>query len=403
MVLSTPAICTLLALSVPSQAGELELESVAQLRHDHLGELYVPAWQLLRFEQAAGPVDLQGYAGLEWMAGVPSPIDPDIYRLSASGQLAGGEWAAGRLRGVGALRAQTFDGVSYRHGIGDHLWAGGWAGLTRHQDIDDLLDIGDMARVELGWNSAAMQLRGGAEIATGPTTPTIARQDLQGRLRLGSGTRPARLGARVVVAEPIQDASGAVLEWARVDTAVRPWSPLELSAHAQHREAADPDALFGDAILDALAGGAVQEAGLGARLIGARWSSLSMRYAVVGYGEGHSWGYRADVAWQPGRSDATLRAYPALCSRVGPGGQYHAVSSVLRWSASDATALAGSLAFVPYQQAEQPWATLVTGGLQLQQRVASWAQLGAMVDVAADGAGLFDLRGGATLNLRWSS
>jgi len=384
-------------------AGEFELETIAQLRHDHFGDLYVPAWQLLRFQQDAGPVDLQGYAGIEWMAGVPAPLDPDIYHLSAAGDLAGGAWQVGRQRGAGALRPQTFDGVSYRRAIGDKLQAAASVGMARHQDVDDLLDFATMGRVELGWGGDALWLRGGFEMNEGGDTELIARQDLQGLLRLGSGPRAGRFGVRAVVAEPLQVDPGTVLEWARTDLAVRPWSPLELSVHAQHRQAADPESLLGDAILDALAGGVVQEAGAGARLLGARWSALSMRYAVVGYGEGNDWGYRADMAWQPGRSDAAVRISPAFSSRAGPGGQYHAVSSLLRWRASDATALSASLALVPYQKVEQPWATLFTGGLQLQQRVAGFAKLGAMVDVAADGAGLMDVRGGATLNLGWSS
>ncbi len=391
-----------LFVAVPvARAGQLELESVAQLRHDHFGELYVPAWQLLRFEADAGAVALRGYGGFEWLAGVPWPTDTDIYHLSASGQLAGGAWSAGRQRGVGALRAQTFDGVSYGRAIGEHLSVDAWLGMARHQDVDDFLDYAEMARAQLGWSSEALWLRGGAELATGPETPFIARQDLEGVLRLGSGPRAGRFGVRAVMAEASGEA--AALEWARSELALRPWSPLELSLHAQHREAADPGSLFGDAILDALAGGAVQEAGAGLRLIGARWSSLSARYALVGYGQGEQWGYRADLAWQPGRSDAALRVSPGFSSRVGPGGQYHALSSTLRWRASDATAIYAALALVPYTKVEQPWNTLVTGGLQLQQQLVGWARIGAMVDLAADDAGLMDLRGGATVNLGWGS
>ncbi len=184
---------------------------------------------------------------------------------------------------------------------------------------------------------------------------------------------------------------------------MRPWSPLEIGLHAQHRATIDPGSLFGDAILDALAGGVVQEAGASLRLIGARWSTLSVRSALVGYGEGHSWGNKLDVAWQPGRSDATWRISPTYSSRTGPGGQYHAVSSVLRWRASDATSVTGTAAIVPFQRKDEPWGTILTGGLQLQQRVAGWARLGAMVDVASEGGAMLDVRGGATLNLGWSS
>jgi hypothetical protein len=389
--------------AAPVLAGSLELESVAQLRHDHYGELYVPAWQLMRFEQAAGSVELQGYAGFEWLAGVPFPTDTDIYHLSAAGSLGDGRLELGRQRGSGALRSQTFDGASYRHALGERLWTSAWLGMARHQDVDDILDFASVGRAELGWSGDALWLRGGLEMADGPDTELIARQDVEGLLRLGSGARAGRFGARAVVAEPIEAGGGAVLEWARTDLALRPWSPLELSFHAQHREAADPGSLFGDAIIDALAGGVVQEAGAGLRLIGARWSSLSTRTAVVSYGEGHDWGYKVDVAWLPGRSDASLRLGPALSSRTGPGGQFHALSSQLRWSASDATSLAGTAAVVPYRKGEQPWATLVTGGLQLRQRVAGWARLGAMVDLATDGGELFDVRGGATLELGWSS
>jgi hypothetical protein len=76
---------------------------------------------------------------------------------------------------------------------------------------------------------------------------------------------------------------------------------------------------------------------------------------------------------------------------------------VLRWRASDATSVTGTAAIVPFQRKDEPWGTILTGGLQLQQRVAGWARLGAMVDVASEGGAMLDVRGGATLNLGWSS
>lgn len=399
-------VITLLLWGTVAQAGVVELETVAQLRHDHFGDLYLPTWQLLRFDQAAGPVEVSGYGGVEWMAGLANPVDADIYDLNAAGDLGGGRWAVGRQQGLGALRSQTFDGVSYGRTLGERFRAEAWVGMARHQDIDDLLEWASVGRLAFGYQGRALRARAGFELADGPETDLVAREDLEAWLALGSGSRPARLGARLVVAQ----ATGAdlvsgttVVEWARLDFGARPWSPLETSVHLQHREAADPGSLFGDAILDALAGGAVQEAGVGLRLLGARWSALSVRTAVVGYGEGHRWGHKADVAWMPGRSDATLRLTPSFVSRTGPGGRYHGGSARVRWLAGDATALTGRAAAVPFQKGDEPWDLVLTGGLELQHGFTPWLRLGAMVDAATDRDSLVDVRGGATLNLGWSS
>ncbi len=405
-----PAIASFLVGSLftsgESFGGEVELETVTQVRHDHFGDLYVPTWQLFRFDQAAGPVEVQGYGGLEWMAGLSQPLDADIYDLHVGGDLLGGSWAVGRQQGLAALRRQTFDGVSYSHPLGERFRVGTWAGMARHQDADDLHEWAAMGRAELGFTGDHLRARAGFEMADGLGTYLVAREDVEAWLSLGSGPRPSRLGGRILVAErPGSSDSGeaTIIEWARLEFSARPVSPLETSVHVQHREAADPGSLFGDAILDALAGGAVQEAGLGIRVLGARWSALSVRTALVGYGEGHEWGHKADISWMPGRSNAAVRVSPAFVSRTGPGGRYHGASARVLWRASDATALSGRGAVVPFQKNSEPWDVVLSYGFELQHAFASWLRVGALVEAASDRERLVDVRGGATLNLGWSS
>ncbi len=383
-------------------AGSLEAESVALFRHDHFGEAYLPAWQLLSFDQELGSLAVEGYGGLEWLAGVAQPLDPDLYHLNLAGPLAQGRWVLGRQQGMGALRRQTFDGVSLRCPLGDRLTVAAWGGYARHQDLDDMLDRVVVSRAELSWQGGRLLARAGGQLHVDPQAQPVLRQDLEARLRLGDGPRAAGLTGHAVLAE-LTEQETALLEWARVGVSFRPVSSLEASVHGRHREAADPDSLFGDAILDTLAGGAVSEAGLGLRWLGARWAAISARGAVVSYGEDECsvLGYRFDLAWRPGLSSSAWRLSPALASRTGPGGQYHALYARASWQATDATELSARAAVVPYLKGEQPWDTVLTGGLELQQEFTAWLRLGAMVDAATDDERPLDLRGGAVLSLGW--
>lgn len=400
MPVRTLTVAAALLAPAWANAASLELDTVAQLRHDYLGQM----WQLVRFDEALGPLSVQGYAGLQWLLGYDEGGDTDLYDLNLGGALGPGSWVLGRQQAMAALRSQAFDGGRVSLPLGDHLRMTAWGGLARHQDLDDLRDGAEMARLELGWSGGLLRARAGAQVETGPQTPLVLRQDAEGLLTLGTGPRPARTDVRVVLAEPLGDDTGsATLEWARADLSLRPWSMLETSIHAQHREAADPLSLFGDALLDALAGGAVQQVGVGLRYLGARWSSVSARYALLSYGEalGGSLGHKVDLAWQPGRTDSAWRLSPALASRSGPGGQYHALYTRLTWQVADATELTGRTAAIPFKKAEDPWALALAGGLELQQRFAAWGSLLATVDLASDRQRLLDTRGGAVLHLEW--
>ncbi len=383
----------------PARAAELELESAAQLRHDYLGQRMVPAWQTLHLAGESNGLAYQGLAGLEWQAGLGQTVDPDIYALNLGGPLLGGQWTLGRQQGLGALRPQTYDGAGYQRELGRLLSLQAWGGLARHQDLDDLLDGAGLGRVALGLHSRQLQARLGSQVEYGAETPLVLRQDAEARLALGGGERAPRLGARAVLAEPFEgETTRAVLEWAQADLWARPWSPLELSLHGRHRRAADPGALFGEAILDSLAGGAVQEAGAGLRLLGARWSVLSARYALISYGDQErGLGHRIDSSWQPALGDRSLRIIPAYSSRSGPGGSYHALSATGRWQACDKARLLVRGAAVPFLKGEDPWDLALAGGLELQLELARWMRAGASFDAASDPERNADLRGGAYL------
>lgn len=388
------------------RADTLELESVGWLRHDYFGETYLPTWHWLRVDRPVGPTRVRGYLGLAWEAGFEHAVDPDFHHLSVRGPLGSGSWTLGRQQGAGALRMQTFDGASVTRPLGDHLSLEAWAGLARHQDLDDLVDNAAMSRLGLGWRSGPVQARGGAEVQAGAGTPPVLRQDLEGRIRLGSGARPARLHGRAVVAEAAGDwdspLAAPVPEWAEAGLSVRPFSALEARVHALHRETADPGSLFGDALLQTLAGGSVQEAGLGLRVFGTRHAVLSGRYAVLLREDDRSRpGHRIDLSWFPPLGSRHWHIVPAVSSRMGAYGQYHALTARGRWSVSDATTVHTRAAVVPFQAQDDPWDLALTGGLELQQACARWMRVRAMVDAARDREQLVDLRGGLALTVGW--
>ncbi len=393
-----PALVGLLAAGA-ARADGLEAETVAQVRHDLFGERYVSAWQFLRLDGRAGPVSVDGYAALDASAGLDQPLDSDVYLLSLSGDAGPVGWSAGRMETLGALRPQTLDGARLawgRSGVSLDL-AGG---VARAQALDDLLDGAGFGRLSVAWLGSGLQVRAGLQGETGADTPTIARQDLDLRVSGSSRARPWA-GGRLVAAEPLEQGGPAVLEWARLDAGLAVGGGASVAAHGQRREAADPDSLFGDALIEAFAGGAVSEAGASLRVSGARWSALSAGYALVSYerADGASWGHAADASWSG--SAGGIRVTPSWSFRAGPGGAYHAVASRVEAPLSDTMDLDVRLGIVPYRKGHDAWDVAMTLGSGLSCEVHRHLVFSAQADVARDALSLLDVRGGGSLLLRF--
>ncbi len=374
-------------------------ETVAQVRHDLFGQQMVPLWQYLSLSTRSETLWMDIYGGLEWSSGLDRMVDPDIYLFSLGGRALGGRWSLGRQRGIGALRPQTFDGLRYDRDLGSVFALQAWAGYARHQDLDDLLDGAGVGRIALLAEHGDLTARLGTQLEAGPDTPFIPRQDLEARLEFG-GQRRSALSGRLVLAEPGLDstAAGISAEWATLRFSGS-LSPLELGVHVQHREAADPWSLFGDALLETLAGGRTDEAGISLRLVGRRWTSTCLEYALSSYGTSNSLGHRFNVSYSPGPSSGVLRLSPALSSAYGPGGQYHALSATLDWQPTDATSLRNRLAIVPYQRISNPWALAWSTSLDAACRFASPARAHILADLSSDSERVVDLRLAASLSL----
>ena len=333
-------------------AGTAEAESVAQLRLDLFGQPQVPMGQYLRVHEQHRGMELQGYAGLEWVTGVGG--EADLYLLQLSDEGVRGAWSLGRLVASSPVRPQVVDGalVSTQRGS---LSLSAWGGMARHQGYDDLRAGLPTARAELGWAGGPLRVRSGAMVQGS------LHADVEAWV-LGPGQRAPSLRVLWMGGqEPV--------EWARLEVGARPWSRLRATAHMQHRQALDPTALFGESLTATLAPDGVDEVGGSLRWSSPTWASWSASYALLasgGLGQ-DSWGHAVDLGYEPGRGELPLA--PAYRYRSGPGGVFHALYAVSDLDLGKRRDLRVQAGVVPYHKLHEPWDTALTASLQLHQRL----------------------------------
>ena len=366
----------LLALAM---AGSVESETVVQVRQDLFGQPQVPVGQYLRVVEQVGPLAVQGYAGLEWMAGGQA----DLYTLSLSGSQGPASWSAGRLMAPAVLRPWLLDGARAELRFGAFR-LGAWGGLARHLGTTGL----PSARAEVGWSGGPVTLRTGGMVQAG---------SLHGDAELwlvGAGLRSPSLRLLWVGGDEAVD-------WGRVELEVRPMGRLRTTVHAQHREAVDPQALFGEALTATLAPGGVDELGGSLKLSSSSWASWHGSYALLATGgllqplDEVGWGHAVDLRYQPAPS--TVWVSPAYRFRSGPGGVFHALYAVSELG-NETRRLRLQAGVVPYHKLREPWDTALTASLQVEQTVRS-----STLRVGADVAPSYDGDASPRLTVAWVS
>ena len=396
-------IVLLALVASPARAAEptAEAETVAQVRHDLFGDSYLPGWEYLRFrKEVHGPVaygfGLDAYLGLAWDEGLDRPMDFDVYTLAAEGEEAWGHWVLGRQQAFAATRPQTFDGARVIWRQSDRVTLGAWAGQGRHQDLDDLADGLPLGRVEATVHDGGLVARGGVQLEAGDASVVVVRQDAEARLTLSDVVTAPDVAARLVLAEP-----DPAVEWARFEAGFHPVSGLRASVHAQHRESVDPNSLFGDKVLEALAGGPVNSAGASVRLSGRDFATLYGNWSLTSYDQkgDEIFGHEVDLAWTPGAMTDRVRVSPGYTYRSGPGGLFHAGSISARVAVRDDTDLSLRGAVVPYRKGRAEWEFVVAGGCEADVELRDWVRVAAAVDAASDALYVLDVRGTAVLTL----
>jgi len=386
--------CAAFGQAVSTSKSSAESETMAQLRHDLFGEQLVPVYQYIRFDSQTGNTQFVGYAGLGAVSGLDNPGDVDLYTLHARRKAGHGEWVLGRQQATTLRRRQTFDGLRYWWRPNGRVAFDVWGGIARHHDIDDFRDGTGLARAEASTSTGPLLLRAGAQVEAGPKADFIAREDLDARISLGRGASSPVVQALAGVAEP-----DFTVEWARLEVRV-PAGPLDVTLHGQHREAADPQSLFGDAILDTLAGGAVDEAGASLRIYGTRWARFSGGYRLITYRSEAEWGHAVDVSYMPGRGRGIVSVRPHYAFRSGPNGAYHALYTEAIAQVDEATRLAARAALVPFRKGHDDWRLALDGGIEGERDLAPGTSVRAAVDVGSDGLFEVDVRAGAAITVR---
>ncbi|MCP4805717.1 MAG: hypothetical protein GY913_35915 [Proteobacteria bacterium] len=355
----------------------VESETIVQVRHDFFGDPTVPAVSYLRLS-TPGPVQMQAYAGYD------TDLELDLFLLAASGRTNTTRWTLGRQLVTSPLRPWVLDGADLQW-RGERLRAEAWAGVLRHHELDDLREGQPAARAQLAAGPSSHWAKVGVTLDTEP------RADLEAFGRLDAV--PGRPSVRALAI----GAPDAPTEWLRVELGASPTRRVRATLHAQHREAITTDALLGEELTRVFAGTAVDEAGVGVRLSQADWSSVSASVALTRHDAGL--GQAADMSWLPAPG-GRVRLAPGYRYRSGAAGSFHALYGAATVAVTDATDVIGRAAIVPYQKLDAPWDTAVTGGLDVRQdwRLGS-VQAGLLA--ASDATYRFDLRGTASLIVRW--
>jgi hypothetical protein len=387
------------AVACPEVRAGTEIESIAQLRHDLFGDWIVPAWELVRVYDVGARTTLDGYAGLAWPWGFSGRADFDLYQLSLSGGSDRFRWSAGRFQALGSIRPQTVDGGSTTFSLSDGLDLEVWGGVARHQDLDDLLDGDGIARADLLYHAERFSSRTGVQAEYGETTPLVVRADVQTRLQGSSALQP-HTDLRLALADrPAVDLKGAQIEWARLEAGLQPLAGLDTTVSVQRRSAADPNALFGDAILEALSGGSVDQAGGEVRIMGPRWAVFSTSYAFLIYHRetGSMSGHAVDASWTSAYGQGKMRFTPSYAFRSGPGGSYHALYATEDLDLGDFTQLGFEEGVVPFVKTGTSWQLAASAGTEIERKFGDWVRAHASADVATGITPAPDIRVGLGL------
>ncbi len=368
-----------------------ELETIAQVRYDLFGEKMVPLTQYMNIVQRLGDVSIVANTAQVWDAGIENSSTTDLYTVEAEVRRPWIDATVGRTSALGHYRLVTFDGARALVRPAEGLQVSAWGGIARHHDLDDLRDGAPVGRIEARYGDGALHGRLGAQIDGAEDGPAIGRQDIEARVEL---LDRGYVSGKVVATQPT-----FAMEWARLEAAVRPVMPIEGSVHLQHREVVDLNSIFGDAILETLAGGEVDELGVGLRADGAKMTTFSMSWSGSRYErvDGDQYGHGIEASWLPTLPGAVFRWYPSYRFRAGPGGMFHAVYATTKVDLSDTTELMVRGAVVPFRKTHLPWMTALDVMSEVEQQLLPQVHLAVNADLATDRVALFDARVGMRL------
>ncbi|MFZ5478093.1 MAG: hypothetical protein ACOZNI_15065, partial [Myxococcota bacterium] len=234
------------------------VETVVQARPDMLGEAFVAGSAVAAGAADVRHVHLEGFGELGWPAGVPVPVVPRVFVLTADGRDDAVDWTVGRQRVDLPTWARTLDGARAAWSVRPDLRAEAWIGQARHLALEDFASGAPIARLAGTWTSPRWLAVAGLWGEGGP------RGAVHPDLRLGWRDPDLRLSPDVSGLLALGFAGeGPVVERARVQATARPAAGVRAVVHGEHRGVLDPAAELGPDILAAFAPTGSDEAGVG--------------------------------------------------------------------------------------------------------------------------------------------
>lgn len=369
----------------------------ASFQEDFSGTDRVPFWQTAWSGVTLGSTRVEAYGELGWEAGLDYPMVGRLYLLSVDGQAGNVDWMVGRQRILLPQFPRMMDGASMTwHGAGP-LSVEASAGWGEHP-INTWAEGVAMGRLALHLDTHYFTAGAGAWVEGGTDHQMAAHPDVSARL-LAEETRLAP-SLSVMAAAGI-GSERRVIERARAEISLRPFSGTHAFLHAEHREVLDASSPLSGTILAAFAPQGTDEVGVGLSVNDARKDELWMSGTLSAWDglDGQQTGMRAELSWRPNCQADAWCLRPSWRGGTGPGGSYQAMGGAIVTPFPGPINLSAHAFAVPWQTPYQDWTTASVVGLDADIHASPWWQLAFGGEVGHDIIADRDVHAWATLRV----
>lgn len=192
-----------------------------------------------------------------------------------------------------------------------------------------------------------------------------------------------------------------VMERARAEISLRPFSGTHAFLHAEHRDVLDASSPLSGSILESFAPQGTDEVGVGLSVNDARKDELWMSGAYETWDglDGTQTGMRAELSWRPNCQADAWCLRPSWRGGTGPGGSYQAMGGAIVTPFPGPINLSAHAFAVPWRTPYQAWTTASVVGLDADIHASPWWQLAFGGEVGHDIVAERDVHAWATLRV----
>jgi len=244
----------------------------ASFQQDFSGTDMVPFWQTAWSGVTLGSTRVEAYGALAWEQGIDNPMVARLYLLSVDGQKGNVNWMVGRQRVLLPQFPRMMDGASMTWQGRGPLSVEASAGWGEHPS-NPWEEGTALGRLALHLNTAHVAAGAGAWVEGGGDRPMAAHPDVSARLSAQEIRIAPSLSLMAVAGIGSEQ---TVMERARAEISLRPFSGTHAFLHAEHRDVLDASSPLSGSILEFFAPQGTDEVGVGLSVNDARKDELWM-------------------------------------------------------------------------------------------------------------------------------